>query len=628
MVKNSNHRYDQLVVAAAYLLLAIVIWLAVMSEFRLDDSFITYRYARNFANGLGLVYNPGDSVLSTTAPLYAMLLAVLSFFIHDFHFLGSLIGTLCIGLGGWLIYALLPPRMHFSIRLWGGVIYVLSSPLWLALGMETSLWLMLVLAAVNLARLNRWHFAGLLVGLAVLTRPDAALPAVLLFLAAFGISINRSHTMRRWWIPIVYFTAAAAIPILIFAACAFLTYGSPFPATLSAKSAQAVLGITGLGVKVDTWEGLNLILSSLLLQSSLYISLALLVVFGLAGSLSASVLMVVLWGGLHVLAYGVLRVAPYRWYYAPLVPGTVLLAVCGLYFIQQRLQRRSLWLANGVIAAIAIFPLIAQVSSFSRITDMVRKGGSFDVMLPIVDWKVYRDTGEWLESHTAPDARIGVAEVGQIGFYANRWMTDYLGLLQPDVAAMLKRGDLYSWLADYAPDYLVFQRFRGAKLVLYNYVIQDDPWFNNTYQQIAEFDDPRYASGPVVIFQRVPSLRPLNPQSVQLDFGGLRLVGLVSDADSLTTQGGSVRVRLDWEVTGELPPDLHIAVKGVDMAGTNPAFDGDYHTADWRGTFSTWHGFVVPEGVEPGDYTLLVSVGPRGGPYHEQWAGLLHVVSS
>src|SRR5690349_4104437 len=180
MVKHISSRNRQLVLLVGYLLVAILIWLAVMSEFRLDDSFITYRYSRNFAEGIGLVYNAGDNVLSTTAPLYAILLGILSFIIPDFYLLGSLIGTLSIGLGGWLIYNLLPRRMSEPIRLWGGLIYVFSSPLWLALGMETALWIVLVLAAVWLVQEKRWALAGMLIGLAALVRPDAMLPAVLL----------------------------------------------------------------------------------------------------------------------------------------------------------------------------------------------------------------------------------------------------------------------------------------------------------------------------------------------------------------------------------------------------------------------------------------------------------------
>src|SRR4030081_2329551 len=41
----------------------------------IDDAYITFRYARNLAEGLGLVYNPGEWVLGTTAPLWAVLLA-------------------------------------------------------------------------------------------------------------------------------------------------------------------------------------------------------------------------------------------------------------------------------------------------------------------------------------------------------------------------------------------------------------------------------------------------------------------------------------------------------------------------------------------------------------------------
>jgi hypothetical protein len=82
---------------------------------------------------------------------------------------------------------------------------------------------------------------------------------------------------------------------------------------------------------------------------------------------------------------------------------------------------------------------------------------------------------------------------------------------------------------------------------------------------------------------------------------------------------------LDWEVIGALPDELHIAVKGIAMAGGNPSFDGDYHTSNWHGHFSTWHGFVVPNGVTPGQYTLLVAVGPKGGPYQEQGVGTLQV---
>jgi hypothetical protein len=439
----------------------------------------------------------------------------------------------------------------------------------------------------------------------------------LLGVIALGTTMTSFNTRRRWWLALVGYTALAAVPVLLFALWGWITYGSPFPVTLSAKSAQAVLGITGLGYDVTYWEGLRLILRSLMMQSPLYIALGLLVVFGLAGHLSASLVVILLWGGLHLLAYIILGVAPYRWYYAPLVPGMVLLAANGLQYIDFRLQQRKVAVGRYVVIAIAVFPLLAQVITFTKINDMMQNGGAVDVMLPVVDWSVYRQVGEWLDTNTPETATVGVAEVGQVGFYAERRMTDYLGLLQPDVAAALKRGDLYSWMANYAPDYLVFQRFRGAALVLYNYVIQDDPWFTTNYQPVVEFDDSRYAAGPVTIFERTTPTHELTPHTAQFDFGGLQLVALATDADALTSSGGSVRVRLDWQVNAPLPPDLHIAVKIVDQK-SNPGFDGDYQTLNWIGSFPTWHGFVVSAPILPGKYPLLVAVGPLGGPYQEQ----------
>ena len=40
----------------------------------IDDAYITFRYAQNLLAGNGLVYNPGEAVLGTTTPAFALLL--------------------------------------------------------------------------------------------------------------------------------------------------------------------------------------------------------------------------------------------------------------------------------------------------------------------------------------------------------------------------------------------------------------------------------------------------------------------------------------------------------------------------------------------------------------------------
>ncbi len=50
--------------------------LVVLSRFTVDDAFISLRYARNFANGMGLVYNPGERVEGFSNPLLVFLAAL------------------------------------------------------------------------------------------------------------------------------------------------------------------------------------------------------------------------------------------------------------------------------------------------------------------------------------------------------------------------------------------------------------------------------------------------------------------------------------------------------------------------------------------------------------------------
>ena len=49
--------------------------MARVRSFTIDDSFISYRYARNLARGLGLVYNAGERIEGYTNFLFTVLLA-------------------------------------------------------------------------------------------------------------------------------------------------------------------------------------------------------------------------------------------------------------------------------------------------------------------------------------------------------------------------------------------------------------------------------------------------------------------------------------------------------------------------------------------------------------------------
>jgi hypothetical protein len=65
----------------------------------IDDSYITFRYARNLLAGLGLVYNSGERVLGTTTPVYTLLMAGLASLLRtqDFPHLAAALNALADG---------------------------------------------------------------------------------------------------------------------------------------------------------------------------------------------------------------------------------------------------------------------------------------------------------------------------------------------------------------------------------------------------------------------------------------------------------------------------------------------------------------------------------------------------
>ncbi len=194
----------------------------------MDDAYITFRYARNLAEGAGLVYNAGERVLGTSAPLFAVLLAGLN------RLTGAAIPALAYALGA----ACLPACALLGYRLLRRaasplpaalfVVAALSPPSSLevfASGMETPLYLLGLLLAVELASRGRDVAAFAAAGGLCFLHPDAtALVAAL----AFALRAARG----RWpWRPLALGLAPAAAA----AAAVWIAYGSPLPHSVTAK---------------------------------------------------------------------------------------------------------------------------------------------------------------------------------------------------------------------------------------------------------------------------------------------------------------------------------------------------------------------------------------------------------
>jgi hypothetical protein len=302
-----------------------------------------------------------------------------------------------------------------------------------------------------------------------MVRPDAILAAV-----ALGIV----HLFRRQSTP-WRAVALYVVPVGAFYAGIWLYFGSPLPVTLLAKQQQGLMAIStrfGAGF-VDLVGQYG--------RQPFYWLHAVLAAVGLYWVLRSKRHWIPLlaWTALYFAAYTVLEVSHYFWYYAPLVPAFGVLVAEGTVVVLRALARTRL--SQPLVLILAGLLLVALLVPL--LTDVIRAGWHSDPR-----HEVYREIGQWIRENTEPAASVGALEVGIIGYYAERPIVDFAGLIQPDVARHFATATTYqesgAWtIQKYQPDYVLLHRdsFDG---------LAESEWFRSGYQPIRNFASQQPAS--------------------------------------------------------------------------------------------------------------------------------------
>ena len=172
-----------------------------------DDSLISLQYARNVAQGLGFVFNPGERVEGFTNFLWVSLLALLhplsdgssAGFVH----LATALSVLLAALDILLLYRLgrlvWPRRLAPIVLMLGLCVFDNGYTVWAMQALESHLLIFSMLAACWFlwCEPSRWTGIGAALSLAAatMTRPDAAL-----FVAVLGVSelFFAFRSEKRW----------------------------------------------------------------------------------------------------------------------------------------------------------------------------------------------------------------------------------------------------------------------------------------------------------------------------------------------------------------------------------------------------------------------------------------------
>lgn len=436
-----------------------VTWLlsALLWRWAYDDPFITYRYAHNLARGLGFVYNPGERVLSTTTPLFALILALVSFVSTDLPRTANLIGAFSLALGGLFLWDLARTWKTPLVGWTALLLYPVFTLPAVTLGSEIPLYIAISLGAFAAYARRRYSITSILSGLTTLTRPDGVLVPLALALDHY-LRIRKPFPWRAALIFI-----GLVLPWLIFA---WFYFGHPLPVTLLTKRQQGTMGVSQTFAPGFLWilnwykGGWHYWLEAALALPGIYSLVRYARQWGLLLS----------WNVLYFGAYSLLGVSRYFWYYAPLVPGFIVLVGLGINTAGQLLPRAiqrlrkfpdqpdadhfvsdkptpypSYLLAGGLILVLAA----AQIMDLRQLSaESVKRA------------ETYRNIATWINENTPPDALIGSLEVGIIGYYTDRRMVDFAGLIRPEVAQKLAYSANYDeparWTAEvFSPDYIV-----------------------------------------------------------------------------------------------------------------------------------------------------------------------------
>lgn len=201
-----------------------------------DDAYISFRYAKNFADGLGLVYNAGERVEGYTNLLYVLLIAPI-FMINGALVYGYTVALniLCLIAAAAIFYWFIAQRLSGLVAAAGTILFAAQPILWLwaGSGTEAPLILLLQLAVWALAVRYRETSERRLLWLLAFTCALCALVRADGFITPLVAVLYLACQQR--------FKAAASIAFVTASVVAALTlwrlqyYGFPLPNTFYAK---------------------------------------------------------------------------------------------------------------------------------------------------------------------------------------------------------------------------------------------------------------------------------------------------------------------------------------------------------------------------------------------------------
>lgn len=478
-----------------------------------DDAYITLSYVKSIREGNGFRTHPdAEPTLGTTTPVFTLTIALISlilpmFTIPQIAIYFSIMMWIATGwLWAWKGHVFGLSKLSSVVI----ALLILSETLYRIehLGMEWSLFNLLLTTSIITYLEKRYRSTGILMGLLILTRPEGVLLLVA-FAGYEAITYQPNDSIRELihrGKNLLLTTITSLIVLVPWGLYAFMTFGSFMPPTVASKAAQVDAGLLTFS------EG-----TILLFTHSDYASIGIIhttigdfnlwLIFCLLGVFYAMMfyrktLIFVFWMFAQF-SFFILFAPAFGWYF---LTGLYILTIFtgvligAIYDFTQRLSDTYNWKGIPRIAycmsvgATGLILLTLIPASLSR---------DYTVSSSFQD---YYELSIWINEHVPEHQTVAYYEVGYLSYFSERQIIDLLGLTSPELIPFMQQNRYDLVFETASPDYFVLEKPTQSILLQ----VLKTSFFNQNYELIAQIDSVRPNSRGFDIYRRI-SVQSITP---------------------------------------------------------------------------------------------------------------------
>lgn len=415
-----------------------------------DDSFISFRYARNLARGEGLVYNPGERVEGYTNFLWTVLMGVAIALNVDVILAANLMSTIAGLVTLWIVYS-------FGVMEFKKPILAAATALMLAVttsfaryavaGSEMLLFTMLVILglyyyarAINSG--SAFVSSGLVFGFAGLVRPEGVFVFGIVTLHYLITLLSELLSTKEKAVKLIVWLASFGIIYIPYFIWRYNYYGYLFPNTFYVKVGEPSTALIARGLSYILYavplfnpQAVLLIASGFFWYGSKRTKTLLFTFIGLyIGYL-------VIVGGDFLAGFGPRFVIP-------LLPAIYLLGVGGVYGLTKRFNQYGRRLLG--VTLFALLFLIFTIWSIPERTSFVA--------LEETQHRGWVELAKWMSNQVAPGQVLAIDAAGIIPYYTDLYTIDMLGLNDLYIAHLdIVTGENAAGHEKFDPEYVLSQ---------------------------------------------------------------------------------------------------------------------------------------------------------------------------